>query len=157
MALPTRERPSFPHSQSLPLLEWVAISSPMHESEKWKWSRSVVSGSLRPRGLQPTRLLHPWDFPGKSTGVGCHHLLRRKLSEASYTNPPEGRHNENHNHRNITKMITWITAFYNSVKLWVMPCRATQDRRIMVDSSDKTCSTGEGNTNYFSILALRTP
>ena len=23
-------------------------------------------------GLQPTRLLHPWDFPGKSTGVGCH-------------------------------------------------------------------------------------
>ena len=26
--------------------------------------------------LQPTRLLHPWDFPGKSTGVGCHCLLR---------------------------------------------------------------------------------
>ena len=24
----------------------------------------------RPHGLQPTRLLHPWDFPGKSTGVG---------------------------------------------------------------------------------------
>ena len=30
----------------------------------------------RPRGLQPTRLLRPWDFPGKSTGVGCHRLLR---------------------------------------------------------------------------------
>ena len=27
-------------------------------------------------GLQPTRLLHPWDFPGKSTGVGCHCLLQ---------------------------------------------------------------------------------
>ena len=27
------------------ILEWVAISSPMHESEKWKWSRSVVSDS----------------------------------------------------------------------------------------------------------------
>ena len=26
-------------------------------------------------GLQPTRLLCPWDFPGKSTGVGCHCLL----------------------------------------------------------------------------------
>ena len=25
--------------------------------------------------LTPTRLLHPWDFPGKSTGVGCHCLL----------------------------------------------------------------------------------
>ena len=24
-------------------------------------------------GLQPTRLLRPWDFSGKSTGVGCHH------------------------------------------------------------------------------------
>ena len=48
----------------------------MHESEKWKWSCSVVSDSSRPHGLQPTRLLHPWDFPGKSTGVGCHHLLR---------------------------------------------------------------------------------
>ena len=57
-------------------LERVAISSPMHESEKWKWSRSVVSDSLRPHGLQPTRLLHPWDFPGKSTGVGCHCLLQ---------------------------------------------------------------------------------
>ena len=47
----------------------------MHESEKWKWSRSVVSDSVWPHGLQPTRLLHPWDFPGKSTGVGCHCLL----------------------------------------------------------------------------------
>ena len=49
----------------------------MHESEKWVWSHSVVSDSLRPHGLQPTRLLHPWDFPGKSAGVGCHCLLQR--------------------------------------------------------------------------------
>ena len=41
--------------------------SPMHDSEKWKWSRSVVSDSSPPHGLQPTRLLCPWDFPGKST------------------------------------------------------------------------------------------
>ena len=47
----------------------------MHESEKWKWSRSVMSDCSRPHGLQPTRLLCPWDFPGKSTGVGCHCLL----------------------------------------------------------------------------------
>ena len=51
-------------------LEWVAISSPMHESEKWKGSHSVVSNSLWPHGLQPTQLLRPWDFPSKSTGVG---------------------------------------------------------------------------------------
>ena len=51
------------------------LPSPMHETEKWKWSLSVVSDSLRPHGLQPTRLLHPWDFPGKDTGVGRHRLL----------------------------------------------------------------------------------
>ena len=31
----------------------------------------LVSYSSRPHGLQPTRLLCPWEFPGKSTGVGC--------------------------------------------------------------------------------------
>ena len=31
---------------------------------------------MRPHGLQPIRLLRPWDFPGKSTRVGCHCLLR---------------------------------------------------------------------------------
>ena len=39
-------------------------------------SHSVVSSSLQPYGLQPTRLLCPWDFPGKNTGVGCHFLLQ---------------------------------------------------------------------------------
>ena len=37
---------------------------------------SVVSDSVRPHGLQPTRLLHPWDSLGKNTGVGCHFLLQ---------------------------------------------------------------------------------
>ena len=53
----------------------VPFPSPIHESEKWKWSHSVVSNSSRPHGLQLTRLLSPWDFPGKSTGAGCHCLL----------------------------------------------------------------------------------
>ena len=39
-------------------------------------SRSVVSNPQRPHGLQPTRLLRPWDFPGKSTGVRCHCFIR---------------------------------------------------------------------------------
>ena len=57
---------------------WSGLSfpSPMHESEKWKRSRSVGSDSQGPHGLQPTRFLRPWDLPGKSTGVGCHCLLR---------------------------------------------------------------------------------
>ena len=37
-------------------------------------SCSVMSGSLQPHGLQPTRALCPRDFPGKNTGVGCHFL-----------------------------------------------------------------------------------
>ena len=37
---------------------------------------SVMSDSVRPHGLQPTRLLCPWDSPGKNTGVGCHFLLQ---------------------------------------------------------------------------------
>ena len=40
-----------------------------------KGSSSVVSDPQGPHGLKPTRVLRPWDFPGKSTGVGCHHLL----------------------------------------------------------------------------------
>ena len=31
---------------------------------------------LRPYGLEPTRLLCLWEFPGKNTGVGCHFLLQ---------------------------------------------------------------------------------
>ena len=37
---------------------------------------SVVSDSMRPHRRQPTRLPHPWDSPGKNTGVGCHFLLQ---------------------------------------------------------------------------------
>ena len=39
-------------------------------------SHSVVSYSLQPHGLQPSRLLCPWDCPGNNTGVGCHFLLQ---------------------------------------------------------------------------------
>src|SRR5574337_5213 len=38
----------------------------------WKIPRTE-----EPHGLQSTRLLHPWDFPGKSTGVGCHCLYQQ--------------------------------------------------------------------------------
>ena len=36
----------------------------------------MISLTLRPHGLQPTRLLRSWDSPGKSTGVGRHALLQ---------------------------------------------------------------------------------
>ena len=65
-------------TDSSPPEHWSGLPfpSPMQESEKWNWSRSVTSDPQRPHGLQPSRLFRPWDFPGKSTGVGCHCLLR---------------------------------------------------------------------------------
>ena len=88
------------------ILEWVAISfsrgsSQIRDQTRVSWigrrilyhwaqggpyiriyglhgsiSRSVVSDSLRPLGLQPTRLLCSWSFPGENTGVDCHFLLQ---------------------------------------------------------------------------------
>ena len=49
------------------LLQCMKVKS---ESEVAQWCPNQ-----RPHGLQPTRLLHPRDFPGKSSGVGCHCLL----------------------------------------------------------------------------------
>ena len=56
-----------------------------------------------------------------------------------------GKQTENYSHRKLTNLITWTTALSNSMKLWAMPYRATQDRQVMVESSDKMWSTGEGN------------
>ena len=56
-------------------LEWVAISF----SNAWKWKVKVKSLShvwlSDPMDCSPPGSFHPWDFPGKSTGVGCHCLL----------------------------------------------------------------------------------
>ena len=56
-------------------LEWVAVSF----SNAWKWKVKVKSLSpvwlLATPWIVATRLLHPWDFPDKSNGVGCHCLL----------------------------------------------------------------------------------
>ena len=76
-------------------LEWVAISF----SNAWKWKNKVKSLCRvqleRPHGLQPTRLLCPWDFLGKSTGVGCHCLLRINI----------------HKKNNMKRTWVWILAF----------------------------------------------
>ena len=51
----------------------VEFDAPRREPVN-QWSCSVVSNSLQPHGLEPTRILHPWNFPGKNTGGGCHFL-----------------------------------------------------------------------------------
>ena len=60
-----------------------------------------MSDSVQPQRRQPTRLLRPWDSPGKNTGVGCYFLLQcmkvKSLSHvrlfaipwtAAYQSPP---------------------------------------------------------------------
>ena len=46
-----------------------------------------MSDSVRSHRRQPTRLLRPWDFPGKSTGVGCHRLLLMGSKYPKYLMP----------------------------------------------------------------------
>ena len=64
-------------------LEWVAISF----SNAWKWKVKVKSLSCVRLLATPRiakRPLHRWDFPSKSTGVGCHCLLWEKWYRWSY-------------------------------------------------------------------------
>ena len=72
------------------MINWLAkkqITAITHSLNKWKDLKhccccccccvaSVVSNSMQPHRRQPTRLLCPWDSPGKNTGVGCHFLLQ---------------------------------------------------------------------------------
>ena len=60
---------------------WLALATKMYtdiwdtikhkiQERKWSQSCSILCDPM------DTRLLHPWDFLGKSTGVGCHFLLQ---------------------------------------------------------------------------------
>ena len=60
--------------------------SPRSTQGHWSTACSVLSHSLEPCGLRPTRFLWPWDFPGKNAGVGCHFLLLR-IFPAQGSNP----------------------------------------------------------------------
>ena len=76
---------------------------------------------------------------------------------ASYPSLSEGRQTENHSHRKLGNLITWTTALSNSMKLWVMPCRATQEGWEMVGCSDKTWPTGKGNVKPLQYSCLENP
>ena len=54
-------------------------------------------------------------------------------------------------------MITWIIAFYNSVKLGATPCKFTKNGRVMEKSFHKTGSTGEENGKSLQDFCLENP
>ena len=171
-----------------------------HISNRWMDKEAVVhihgSGlvaQLCPTLADPwtTRLLCPWDFPGKNTGVGSHFLLQGIfLTQESNTRllcwgqcpalqavslPTESPGSWYGTHIYIKEYYSVIKrnafqpvqetsqsdhmdqALSNSMKLWAMPCRAIQDRRVMVESSDKMWSTGEGNGKSLQYSCLENP
>ena len=82
-------------------LEWAAISF----SNAWKWKvkvKSLSCGWLLATPWTGAGLLRPWDIPGKSTGVGCHYLLR--CGEHLSPNPVVPEPPAHEHHLGISKM-----------------------------------------------------
>ena len=100
-----------------------------------------------------------WEDPLEKELATHSNTLAWKIpwTAAHQASPSEGGQNENHNHRKLTNLITWTTALSNSMKLWAMPCRATQDRWVMVEKSDRMWSTGEGNGKPLQYSCLENP
>ena len=84
-----------------------------------------MSDSVQPHRWQPIRLLHPRDFPGKSTGVGCHFLLQcmkvKSESEVAQLGPtlrdPMDCSLPGSSIYSHAKEWNWTLAFYQSQKL----------------------------------------
>ena len=60
-------------------IEQIPNSKQSLQNPEWWWCFScqvMHVQLLKPHGLLPIRLLGPWDFPGRNTGVGCHSLLQ---------------------------------------------------------------------------------
>ena len=68
-----------------------------------------------------------------------------------------GRQDGNHSYRRLTKLFTWITDLSNSMKLWAMPYKATQNGQVMVKSFNKMWSTGEENGKLHQYSHLENP
>ena len=79
-----------PREGSGNLLQYSYLGNPMHRGTWWAallgspWNCEAVAAAkslqlcltLQPYRWQPTRLLCPWDSPGKNTGMGCHFLFQ---------------------------------------------------------------------------------
>ena len=61
-------------TQHQPIFRMLGGTAPPNTCDVCVCAQSCPT--LWPHGLQPPRLLYPWDSPGKNTGVGCHFLLQ---------------------------------------------------------------------------------
>ena len=94
-------------------------------------NNTVMSDSLLPCGLQPARLLCPWDFPGNSTGVGCHFLLQGifHCRQMLLPSEPPGKSNNNTvlpfknscQHISYSSVPVCMLSCFSRVRLFVTP------------------------------------
>ena len=122
----------------------LPFPSPMHESEKWKWSRSVVSNSSWPRGLQPTRLLRPWDSPGKSTGV-------LPLPSPAPTSRPLQMRNKKHFNSTLTKLNLIWKILAEEWSIWEGPSRSKETTQKAITSPLLT----ENVSSFFKVHLIQ--
>ena len=123
----------------------LPFPSPMHESEKWKWSSSVVSNSLWPRGLQPTRLLRPWDSPGKSTGV-------LPLPSLAPTSRPLQMRNKKHFNSTLTKLNLIWKILAEEWSVWEGPSRSKETTQKTITSPLLTENVSFLQSPSYSVL-----
>ena len=161
MAPPIRTRPSFHHSQSLPSGSFhkplFLIGCGQNENHNHKKLIKLTQGSntglshckwiiyqLSHKGSPRIFKWVAYPFsrgssqPRNQTRVSC-------IAGGFFTSWA------------IREVPIWTTALSNSVKLWAMSCRATQDRRVIVENFDKTWSTGEGNGKPLQYSCLENP
>ena len=105
-------------------LEWVAISF----SNAWKWKVKVKSLSrvwlLVTPWTAACRLLHPWDFPGKSTRVGCHCLTSiKKKKDCS-----QREKNKNKDHWSY---ITITNIIMKKFEIWQELSKCKSDQKLL--------------------------
>ena len=84
-------------------------------------------------------------------------LSHQKASTSLLPFSIRGQTDWNPQSQETNQLITWTTALSNSMKLWAMPCRTTQDGWVIVESSDKMWSTGEGNGKPLQYSCLENP
>ena len=133
----------------------------MRKKER-KWTRSVLSDSLQPHRLQPTMLLLPWDFPGKSTGVGCHFLGPPKTngSWSDKTGPLE---KDMANHFSIPALSTpWTVRKGKKIGHWKMNSLVSRCPILLLDISGeitperrKRWSQNKNNTQLWMWLVMK--
>ena len=93
-----------------------------------------MSDSLQPHGLQPTRLLHPWDFPGKSTGVGHLACTNNNIQKIRTTNYAHFQHIKIRTSVSLRFSVSSVQSL-SRVRLFATPWTAACQASLSIDNS----------------------